>query len=122
MSVPSSPNIFKPQLSETNKITSDIYASDGEIWLAYASRLKFKDNENLVALNVTRDDILTSSEESIFVTNLSLDLEKAIQDSEVGKSVIGSVLTKIVNSEAENEENKESKLIVLTSGSYIINR
>ena len=67
-SMSSYPYIFMPQLSSTNKITEDIY-SDSFMWLVYSARLKFKDEETLQNLNVTKETLLSSTDDSIFVTD-----------------------------------------------------
>ncbi len=119
-SMSSYPYIFMPQLSSTNKITEDIY-SDSFMWLVYSARLKFKDEETLQNLNVTKETLLSSTDDSIFVTDLSSDITSAMQSGETGSSEIGSLLTKKVNITNENGEEKteESNLVIVSSGSFI---
>ena len=114
-SVPTSPNVFKPQMSTLNPITSDIYTSKGEIWLAYVPRVKYTDEETLKTLNVTREDILNSSAESAFLSNEATSIEEA----EKGKSLIATVATKKIATEDSKEV--ESKLLVCTNGLFISN-
>lgn len=121
--VATSPNVFNPQVSSAHPITSDIYSSNGRVWIAYSSRLQFKSDEELTSLGVERENLLTSTEESIFVTDLSQSLEAALQTAEKGSSVVASILSKSVtktNEEGENI-NDTAKLLLSASGSYITN-
>lgn len=121
--VASSPNVFIPQVSSAHPITSDIYSSNGKVWIAYSSRLQFKSDEELTSLGIEREDLLTSTEESIFVTDLSQSLETALQTAETGSSVVASLLSKNVTktNEAGEQETDTAKLLLTASGSYITN-
>lgn len=121
------PNIFNPEVSSTSDITADIY-TDSKIWLAFSARLKFKTDEELENLNVTKEDLMKSSDEAIFVTNLSEDAKEAANSAEKGESIISSMLTKTLDntavadeSEKSAEEKKDSTLIIVASGSFITN-
>ncbi len=118
--LPSAPNVFKPQMSPESPITADIYSSKGEIWLAYAARLQFESEETLTSLKVTRENLLASSNESIFVTDLSADIDTALQTAETGASIVSAILTKNIGTvEGDNAEQLQSVLIVTTNGNYI---
>ena len=108
------PNIFMPHVSSSNDITSDIY-TDGGLWIVYAGRLEFVSDEQLEALNVERDDILTSSENALFIKDITQTAAEAAKSAESGQSVIASVLTKTINNisetidEGENTETSEEE-------------
>lgn len=130
LAVQSSPNIFKPTISSNNPITADIYSSKGEIWVAYSSRLQFQDEDTLKSLNVEKEDLMTSSESSIFVTDLTKKFEDALATSETGSSIIASAITKTLGTaeqtENESEENNseennanKSVMIISATGSFI---
>ena len=114
------PNIFMPQVSSSNDITTDIY-TDGTstLWLVYAGRLNFASDEQLQNLKVTRDDILTSSEEALFVADLTQSAAEAAKSAEAGKSIISSEMTKTIK-EAEGEnEAIESTAVFIANASFI---
>ena len=115
------PNIFMPEVSSSNEITADIF-TDGSstIWLVYAGRLTFVSDEELANLNVTRDDILFSSEDSLFITDISQTAEEAAKSAEKGKSIISSVMTKTI-SEADGEDTPavESVAVIIANASFI---
>ncbi len=91
----SSPNIFKPQVSSSNDITADIY-TDSYMWLVYSARLKFLEDDALQSLNVTKEDLLTSTDKAAFVKSLDMDMTTAAQNAEIGKSTIASIVTKTI--------------------------
>ena len=114
------PSIFMPQVSSSNDITTDIY-TDGTstLWLVYAGRLNFASDEQLQNLKVTRDDILTSSEEALFVADLTQSAAEAAKSAEAGKSIISSEMTKTIK-EAEGEnEAIESTAVFIANASFI---
>lgn len=120
--VSSYPYIFIPEVSSTNKITSDLYSDNGMIYLMYAARLKFVNDEELANLGVEKEILLNSSEASSFVTDLSSDLNTAKSTAEVGKSDIAAVMTKTIKSSEstdEKENNLTSKMVIISSGSFI---
>ena len=111
----SAPYVFIPEVSSTHEITRDIY-SDSNLWLVYSAKLEFKDEETLKNLNVTKETLVSSSDEAAFITDISSDMKTAAQTAELGKAEIGSILTKTIG---EGEDAKESKLIIMASGSFI---
>lgn len=114
------PYIFMPQVSSTNKITGDIY-TDSFMWLVYSARLNVKDDDTLKALNVEKETLLSSTEDSMFITDLSKDITTAMQTGEQGSSEISSLFTKTMTSTNENGESieKQSKLVISASGSFV---
>lgn len=118
------PSIFMPEVSASNDITADIY-TDGAVWLAYSGRLNFVSAEQLTALNVSREDILTSSENALFITDISQNSTTAAETAEQGKSVIASLLTKTITPAVEAAEGVEaqdaieSKLMIMANANFI---
>lgn len=112
------PYIFKPNVSATNNITSNIY-TDSYMLLIYASRLNLKSDEELTNLKVTNEELLYSSDEAYFVKDLSTSINDAITNSSKGKNVISYMLTKDVSSSEETEETLQSKLVISATGSFI---
>ena len=123
------PNIFVPQLSPSNDITSSMYTDGKGMWLVYAGRLNFVSDEELQNLNVTRDDILYSTDKALFVADLTQSAAEAANSAEEGKSIIASVMNKTIktaevveqvdatteNSEASEENSSEKEDLVSTA-------
>lgn len=118
-SMSNAPYNFMPQLSSSHQITSDIY-TDSYMWLSYSARLRFKSDEELTNLHVTKENLLSSSEESLFITDLSSDISQAITTGEQGQSEISSILTKTISTTNENgeETSTESKLVIVATGNF----
>lgn len=120
------PYVFMPQVSASHKITSDI-STDSYMWLMYSARLKYKSDEELENLKVNKENLLSTSEEAIFVTDLSSDLNTAKSSGKAETSEIAAILTKNVGTaseqsegnEAENNTNLESKLVIVATGNFI---
>lgn len=116
------PYIFMPQVSASHKITSDI-STDSYMWLMYSARLQYKSDEELENLKVEKENLLSTSDEAMFVTDLSADINSAKSSAQTGTSEIAAILTKNVgteNSDQNEEENKlESKLVIIATGNFI---
>ncbi len=116
----SNPYIFIPEVSSTHKITRDIY-TDSKMWLVYSGRLQFQSDETLQNLNVVKETLLNSSDESAFVTDVSKDLKTAIQEAPITSSEIAAIITKTIPT-PEGEEltaDDNSKLVIVASSSFI---
>jgi hypothetical protein len=109
------PYILMPDVSSSNNITADIY-TDGYLVIPYAGRILYKSDEELENLNVTTDDLITSSSSSLFISDLYSNVYEASSSAESGSSVIASELTKVVK-EAENDGDEivTSQLIVIAN-------
>lgn len=104
---------FMPQMSQTNPITSEIYSDGYYMLIAQAGRLKIKEEAELKNLNVTRDDILYTTEEAIFTPTMD-DIDLATASAETGVATIASLLTK--NIKTEDGKEVDSKLLILSTG------
>lgn len=114
-----SPNIFMPVISSTSPITEDIY-TDSFMWLAYSAKLNYKSDEELQNMNVTKENLLSTTEEAIFVSDLTSDMKKAAETAEPGVADIASLMTKTITktNESGEEETVESKLIVCATTTF----
>lgn len=116
------PFVFYPTISDSHKITQDIALANQDVLLVDSGRLNFKTDDELKALGVEKNVLLTSSDESSFVTDLTADLETAQKTAQVGSSNIAAVLTKKINQTAEGEKTEdsiESELVIIANGVYI---
>lgn len=114
------PYIFMPQVNSTHKITEDIH-SDSYMWLVYSARLKFKETADLEALNVTKETLLNTTEEAMFITDLNANVQTAVQTAQSGQNDVASILTKKITTTNENgeEQSLDSNLVIVASGSFI---
>lgn len=119
------PYIFKPQVSSSNKITSDIY-SDSYMWLAYAERLNFASSEELESLNVTYEELLGTTDSAIFVTDFSSDITTAASTAQTGHCTVSALVTKTISQgentsedETENSNEVKSELVIVANGRFI---
>ena len=108
------PFVFAPELSSTNKITSDLY-TDSAMSLVESARLHFVDDENL---HVERDILISSSTESVFINDLNADsLANAALSASTGVSDIAAQIEKTISEDGENKV--VSKLIVCSTSSFM---
>lgn len=117
------PYIFMPEVSASHETTKDIY-TDSTMWLVYAGKLNYKTDDELSALNVTKESLVTSSDTALFITDLSSDIDTAVANAAstafVTKIDIASALTKTITPVEDTENaDTESKLIVITCGSFM---
>lgn len=122
------PYIFMPQISSSHKITSDI-STDSYMWLMYSARLQYKSDEELENLKVEKENLLSTSDEAMFVTDLSADINSAKSSAQTGTSEIAAVLTKTVGTEnseqngddntSEDNTNLKSELVIVATGNFI---
>lgn len=112
--------IFMPEISNQSDITKDIY-TDSALWLVFSGRLKFQSDEMLQNLNITKETLLSSTDESLFITNLSTDLSQAVSEATAAgtfdSSEIASAITKKIIKEDGSEV--ESKLVMVASSSFM---
>ncbi len=112
------PNYIIPKIAYTTA-TKDI-ATDGGILLINAGKIIIVEDEKLEELNVTSTIILETSDEALFRKEVQNGSMNKISSDEEGSFIIGTKLTKTINSEneedgsnAETTENVESKEAVL---------
>lgn len=96
------PYIFKPQITDSNEITADI-ATDGELWLAYSEKLNFKSEEELKALNVTYEELLSTTDNAMFITDFSTNVTAAASTAQSGKFIVSALVTKTLSDGTEGE-------------------
>ena len=92
---------------------------DGLI-LPFVQKIKKADDENANSLNVVYETLLTSSEESYYITDLYSEPTRLLEKSEKGSFELAVIAAKTINPEAEKEQQKESKIIVIGNGIFIL--
>lgn len=114
------PYILIPDLSASNKVTSDLYEDRVKVILPWSQSLSYIDIED-ENVNITKSNILTTSTKCYNITNLNSSFtQEALNQLEASQYVIGSEITRTLTSTNENgEETKnESKLIVYGNTSF----
>ena len=110
---------------ENTDVTSDL-AESGALLIEAPRRIISADETRQNELNVTYENLLTSSENSYFISDFSTTPIAPKADQTPEKSIIAIKATKKINvntgSEGENNtDTKESKIIVVANGTFISN-
>jgi len=109
------PQMILPTISYST-ITEDL-SSSGYVVFASPGKMGIAESEKLEELNVTVEEILTTSESAFYRTNFELESASAQESDEVGIFTLGAILKKDVTKE-EAEETIESKLIAFSSNIF----
>ena len=102
------PNLIKPEISGASTATKNIYNTTG-VMLLNATKINMADDTTLSNENVTKTDLLTTSEDSIY------------SDGQQGPFTVGVELEKTIQEE-DTEHNKpavKSKMILIGENFFI---
>ena len=116
------PYLILPEVSQSNKITADIYSAKTQLILMFASKIVYKDDQTLSSLNVTKETLLSSSDNSLFITNvMTSNLNDALKSAEKGKSDISALFSKEIatTNEQGEETTNNSEMILVSCGRFI---
>ena len=69
-------------------------------------------------INATKEILLSSTEEALFVTELQADMTQALTSAKASKCDVAAAITKKVTPPGASEET-ESKLVVISSGNFM---
>ena len=107
------PYLILPEIttSKDNKINLP-----SKVMFYYATKLDFVQDEKLNELNVTKVELLSTSEKALFKTDLSQDALTKKENDEEGRFIVGAMLTKSL------EEGKTSKLIIYSNNYFVTNQ
>lgn len=110
----SSPNVIIPTVSQTSKITKDIYKSTGIVFLN-ATKINLKEVEELDELKVVKDDLLYTGENAFFREDFSIQSTKPVNGETQEKMLVGAELQKIITdaNEETGEKAVTSKLVII---------
>lgn len=111
------PNYIIPEIATTNA-TKDI-ATDGGILFVNATKISLKTDEELEALNVTPQTILSSSEASLFRKEVNNTSSYKISSDEEGKFTLGVKLTKEIKKDEEGENKKQATLYAISNNFFV---
>ena len=74
--------------------------------------------EQLQGLNVTYEELLSTSDSAMYITDLASDVQTAASSAQVGKVLIAAELTKTISGQ-DTENQVQSKLIISGTGSFM---
>ena len=117
--VPGYPNIVMPQIYGYSDITSELYSDGGYLLFAYAQKVLKADEETASSLNVEYESLLSSSEDSYYVKDVSTNISAVTSTAEKGSSELAVLATKTINPDAEQSEQKKSKILVVGNSLFI---
>lgn len=114
--VANSPFLVLPKI-ESTKITSEIY-TDGVMVMELPKRIKMAEEAKLTELGVEYETLLSSSDNSFFVTDFSSNAISSIESQTPASSIISAKITKTIKG-ATDAENKVSQIVVIANGTFV---
>lgn len=117
--VSQTPYIIFPNINYST-ITKSLYNTEGAIFIN-ATKINTLSDEELTNLNVSKMNLLTTSEKSFFRKDFSIETISKTANDEEGSFTVGAELVKTI-SEANEEQGKsaiKSKMIIFGENSFI---
>ena len=110
--VSDSPDLIMPEIQYAD-VTSKLYDSEGVIFIN-ATKINTVDDDALNNLNVTKTDLVKTSENAYFRNNFSISSDSAQSEEEKGTFLVGAQFDKKISEENEETGDKEvvSKIII----------
>lgn len=117
--VSDSPDLIMPEIQYAD-VTAKLYDSQGVIFIN-ATKINTVDEEILETLNVTKTDLIKTSENAYFRSNFENSSNGAQDGEEKGEMLIGAQFDKIITKENEENETSEikSKLIIYGENYFV---
>lgn len=105
-----SPDLILPVI-EPSTLAGELY-SMGTVLLFDSAKLSFVDDTKLEELGVAKTNLLTTTDESFYRTDMSISTTTPIAGEEVGSQVVGAALEKTIN------EDTTSTLVVYANNYF----
>ena len=105
--VSNSPDLIMPEIQHAD-VTNKLYDSEGVIFIN-ATKINTVDDETLDALNVTKTELIKTSENAYFRTNFENSSNAAQEGEEQASFLVGAQFDKIISEENEETGEKEVK-------------
>ena len=117
--VSNSPDLIMPEIQYSD-VTSKLYDSEGVIFIN-ATKINVVSDEELETLNVTKTELVKTSEEAYFRTNFENSADAAQQGEEQSAFLVGAQFDKVISEENEETGEKEvvSKLIIYGENYFV---
>lgn len=112
--VSNSPDLIMPNI-EYSDVTSKLYNAQGVIFIN-ATKINVADEEKLEELNVTKTELINTSEDAYFRTNFSISKDARQEGEEQGPFLVGAKLDKIITEKSEKTGEKEVKSTLIIYG------
>ena len=105
------PFLILPNISY-NEITKDLYTASGIIF-AGAGKINFQNDEKLSELGLEVNNLLTSSDQSVYIEDYTAESLSKASSTENGPFILGAEINKKIDNE------KSSKMIVFSNCNFI---
>ncbi len=108
------PDLIIPTINSESEITS-VISKSGKVLFLDSGKIELENEEKLAELGVTVTQLLTTSEQSFYRKDLTINSVNAANGEEVKSYVVGALATKTIEGE---EEGVVSNLIVYADGIF----
>lgn len=117
--VSNSPDLIMPEIQYTD-VTNKLYNSEGVIFIN-ATKIDTEDDTTLTSLNVTKTELIKTSEKAYFRTKFENSENTAQQGEEEGSFLVGAQFNKVISEENEETGEKEitSRLIIYGENYFV---
>lgn len=105
------PFLIMPNITY-NDVTKDLYTGTG-VAFAGAGKINFKDDEKLNELNLEVNNLINSSEQSVYIEDYTADILANAKNMENGPFILGAEINKKIN------DTVSSKMIVFSNCNFI---
>ncbi len=104
------PDLILPVIEQT-ELTKEL-CTNGLILLIDSCKLSFAQDEELEKLGITKNNILTTTDQAFFRKDLSITEGTKTESDEAGKQVVGALLEKSL------ENGNKSKLVIYANNAF----
>lgn len=115
--VSDSPDLIMPEIQYSD-VTTKLYDSEGVIFIN-ATKINTVDEEKLEELNITKTDLIKTSENAYFRTNFNYSSDKAQDGEEKGEFLVGAQFVKTISETNEETEKITSTLIIYGENYFV---
>ena len=117
--VTGSPDLIMPEIQYADA-TNKLYNSEGVIFIN-ATKINTQDDETLTNLNVTKTELIKTSEKAYFRTNFENSSDEAQQGEQQEAFLVGAQFNKVISKANEETGEKEisSKLIIYGENFFV---
>lgn len=117
--VSNSPDLIMPEIQYSD-VTSKLYETEGIIFIN-ATKINTADEDTLDTLNVTKTELIKTSENAYFRTNFESSADAAQEGEEQTSFLVGAQFNKIISEENEEtgEDRVESRLIIYGENYFV---
>ena len=117
--VSNSPDLIMPEIQYAD-VTNKLYNSEGVIFIN-ATKINVEDDDTLTNLNVTRTELIKTSEKAYFRTNFENSSDSVQKGEQQESFLVGAQFNKVISKENEETGEKEikSKLIIYGENFFV---